>query len=139
MKRIFTLLMVVPFLGFAQTHTFELKKNISAKTNTLLKPGQMSKDGKKLYVPIVDTSKNKNFVYIYKIKKSGKYKLDSELEIAKLPEDNDFSGQVSFTGDGLTMVSVGTSMNSWQNNDLYIFDREDGKMPFWNVRTIRRD
>jgi hypothetical protein len=92
--------LILPFIGFTQTHNLELVNNIDAATNTILKPGQISKDGKKLHVPIVDTSKNKNFVYAYTIKKSGKYKLNSEIEVAKLPDENNFAGQVSFTEDG---------------------------------------
>jgi hypothetical protein len=34
------------------------------------------------------------------------------------------------------MVSVGSIENSWKNNDLFVFERDFDKMPFWNIRTI---
>lgn len=136
MRKIIILFVLLPFFAIPQTHTLVSKEHIDAPVNHILKPGQLSKDGKRLYIPMTNDTLGKSYVFVYNISGSGKYKLTTKIDLAELPEGAYFSGQVSFSEDEREMVGVGSLNDRWENNEMFMFTRESEKLPLWDVRIL---
>jgi len=84
---------------------------------TELKPGQISKDGSKYYLPIIDTSKCGK-IYLYNTKSSGSINLGKIITLPAI-EGYIFSGQVSFSGNGKHFVFTTNLGGYWSGNSLH--------------------
>lgn len=120
MKQIFALLMLIPLVLFAQEGNykkiegFKYIGSIKASNDNEICPGQVSKDGKKYYLPEI-TPEGKGIINVYnlKLKQIASY-------LVEVPEGNRFSGKISLTEDEQVLIFTITTEDDWNKNELVI-------------------
>ncbi|MDD2890140.1 MAG: T9SS type A sorting domain-containing protein [bacterium] len=124
--------------AFFSDTTFALRDTLDLPPRFTPGPGQLSKDGLKYYVPLKDTIE---YHRLYVMSRNNLNENFDSLSLTKLlgnisKIDTFSNSQPTVTADEKTMVFTKSWDNNWNNNDLWIAERNSSADPFDSLRPL---